>query len=223
MTAVLREIVKNHKLHNQRIQFPYFNSKECTLVPTPKLDRNSYHNFKQHKYCNHQIHFMEETLEQIGADCGDVEEQKHEAATIVSTYLAKEYKGSFLLAAKIFGVNINSKMSKYVAGAMWTAAGISKVSSRIMCRHLTATFGTTIQVPMKSITGLGSGFVLPRFGTYHYDKEAGKKKEEINYWVSNLSKVVSTDIDRVLNTNENKQLNVTFGYPSKGVLFCIQT
>ena len=50
---------------------------------------------------------------------------------------------------------------------------------------------------MKSITGLGSGFVLPRFGTYHYEKEAGKKKEEINYWVSNLSKVVSTDIERV--------------------------
>ena len=68
---------------------------------------------------------------------------------------------------------------------------------------------------MKSITGLGSGFVLPRFGTYHYEKEAGKKKEEINYWVSNLSKVVSTDIDRVLNTSENKHVNLTFGYPSK--------
>ena len=91
MTAVLREIVKIHKLHNKRIQFPYFNGKECTLVPIPKLERNSYHNFKQHKYRNHQIHFMEEILKQIGADCGDVEEQKHEAATIVSTYLAKKY------------------------------------------------------------------------------------------------------------------------------------
>ena len=176
MTAFLREIVKIHKLHNKRIQFPYFNGKECTLVPIPTLERNIYHNFKQHEYRNHQIHFMEEILEQIGVDCGDVEEQKHEVATIVSTYLAKNYKGSFLLAAKSVGVNINSKMFKYAVGVMWTAAGIPEASSRIIYRRLTAAFGTTIQVPMKSITGLGSGFVLPRFSTYHYEKEAGKKK-----------------------------------------------
>ena len=46
---------------------------------------------------------------------------------------------------------------------------------------------------MSFITNLGSGFVLPRFGTYNYEKEAGKKKEEVNYWVSNLAEVVSTD------------------------------
>ena len=95
---------------------------------------------------------------------------------------------------KCVGVNISNQMSKYAAGAMWTAAGIPEASSRIIIRYLTAAFGSAIQVPMSSITNLGSGFVLPRFGTYNYEKEAGKKKEEINYWVSNLSEVVSRDI-----------------------------
>lgn len=80
------------------------------------------------------------------------------------------------------------------AGAMWPAVGILKASSRIICCYLKAVFGTIIQVHMPSITDLGSGFVLPRIGTYNYKKEGGKKKEEINYWVSNLSQVISSDI-----------------------------
>ena len=138
---------------------------------------------------------MEEILEQIAADCSDVEEQRNETATLVSTYLAKKYRGSFLVAAKCVGVNISNSMSTYEAGAMWTAAGIPEASSRIIVRHLKAAFGSAIQVPMSSITNLGSGYVLPRFGTYIYEKVAGKKKEEINYWVSNLSEVVSSDIE----------------------------
>ena len=118
---------------------------------------------------------MGQILEQIGADCGGVEEQRNEAATLVSTYLAKKYRGSFLVAAKCIGVNISNRMSKYAAGAMWTAAGIPEASSRIIVRHLTAAFGSAIQVPMSSITNLGSNFVLPRFGTYSYEKELGKK------------------------------------------------
>ena len=87
---------------------------------------------------------MDQILEQIGGYCGDLEEQKNEAATLVSTYLAKKYRGSFLVAAKCVGVNISNKMSKYAAGAMWTAVGIPEASSRIICRHLTPAFGTTI-------------------------------------------------------------------------------
>jgi len=96
MTAVLRHIVKMFKAHNKRIKFPYFNGKECALVPIPKLKRSSYRNFKQHKYRNHKTHFMEEILEQIGADCGDVEKQRNEAATLVSTYFVKNTEALFL-------------------------------------------------------------------------------------------------------------------------------
>ena len=74
MTAVLRHIVKMFKTHNKGIQFQYFNGKECALVSIPKIERGSYRNFKQHKYRNNKTHFMEQILEQIGADCGDVEE-----------------------------------------------------------------------------------------------------------------------------------------------------
>ena len=214
MTAVLRCVVKMFKANNKGIQFQYFNGKECALVPIPNIERDSYRNFKEHKYHNNKMHFMEQILEHIGADCGDVEEQKNEAATLVSTYLVKKYRGSFLVAAKFVGVNISNRMSEYAAGVMWTAAGIPEASSCIIIRHITAAFGSAIQVPISSITNLGSGFVLPRFGTYIYEKEAGKKKEVINYWVSNLSEIVSRDIERVLNKYENKGNHLTFGYPS---------
>ena len=74
MTAVLSPIVQIYKVHNKRIQFPYFNGKKCLLVPIPKLKQISYHNFKQHKCHNHQTHSMGGILEQIGVDCGDIEE-----------------------------------------------------------------------------------------------------------------------------------------------------
>lgn len=67
---------------------------------------------------------MEEILEQIGTYCGDVEDQKHEVATLISAYLVKNYKWSFIVAAKNFGVNISNKMSKYTVVTMWAAAGI---------------------------------------------------------------------------------------------------
>lgn len=62
-------------------------------------------------------------------------------------------------------------------------------------------------MPLSSVTDHGSVFFLPRFGTYNYEKEAGKKKEKIKYWVSNLSKVKSSDIEQVLNTQQSKELN----------------
>lgn len=44
---------------------------------------------------------MEGILGKIDADCGEFEVQKHKAATLVSTYLAKKYKDSFLLPPKV--------------------------------------------------------------------------------------------------------------------------
>lgn len=53
-------------------------------------------------------------------------------------------------------MNISNKIFKYAAGTMWMAAGIPEALSRIIDGHLTAVFGTTIHVPISSITQLGS-------------------------------------------------------------------
>lgn len=59
-------------------------------------------------------------MEKIGADCGDNEDQKHEATTLGSTYLITNVKACFCCCQKIVE-SISNKMLKYAAGAMWPA------------------------------------------------------------------------------------------------------
>ena len=104
-------------------------------------------------------------------------------------------------------------MSSYAAAAMLTSAGITEKASKTIVWHLRHEFGATVQVPMKHIKEIGSGYVKPKFGTYELKDKNNprKKKEEISYWVNDIADVIATDMSRILKTRDNH----TYGYPSK--------
>lgn len=65
---------------------------------------------------------------------------------------------------------------------------------------------------MQKIKMLGDGYPTPVFNVFHYESEAGKVKEEVNYWVSDVCEVLSRDIARVININKDKSQKNAYGY-----------
>ena len=116
------------------------------------------------------------------------------------------------MVTKKIGIHVASKMNEFAAGAMWTAAGVTQTAAQTILRHLHAAFGCRIQVPMPKVKVLGDGYPTPVFDTFYYESKVGKVKEEVNYWVSDICDVLSRNTARVINDDEDKTEQRTYGY-----------
>ena len=136
------------------------------------------------------------------------------ASIYLLTYLAQRgIERKYLLVAREIGDHISTKMNKFSAGAMWTTAGVTQTAAKTILRYLHAAFGCRIQVPMPKVKMIGDGYSTPVFDVFHYKSEAGKVKEEVNYWVSDVCEVLSRDMARVINNNEDKSKKIRTDIP----------
>ena len=102
---------------------------------------------------------------------------KDSGALFISMYLAKNFKTSFLCAAKQIGVHIAYRMIKEVAPAMWKNVNVTQKAAKTVYSHLSFAFGSKIQVPMKELNTLGDGYVEPFFDSFLYELKGGKGKK----------------------------------------------
>ena len=203
MNRLLSDIVAIHKQHDLSIEYESWNGTKMLLVPVPSVGRGGYKGFCD---STRKYQWLDTVLDHIAK--GD----KDKASMYLLTYLAKKFEHNYLSVAREIGVHVSTKMNEFAAGAMWTAAGVTQTAAKTILRHLHAALGCRIQVPMPKVKMLGDGYPTPVFDVFHYKSEAGKVKEEVNYWVSDVCEVLSQDMARVINNNEDKSKQNTYGY-----------
>merc|ERR1711878_140863 len=130
MEQVLRHIKKVYKENGENITYDVGNGRNCLLLDIPS--NKNFHSFRVHA---DNTKWVESLLEHVGDNDND------SGAYYIGSCLARNYRISFLSAAKEIGVSICKKMSAHAAAAMWTSAGVTEKASKTIVRHLKYAFG----------------------------------------------------------------------------------
>ena len=65
---------------------------------------------------------------------------------------------------------------------------------------------------MSRVKVLGDRYPTPIFDIFSYKPEPGNAKEEVKYWVSDICDVLSRDVIRVINNDEDINKQRTYRY-----------
>lgn len=131
----------------------------------------------------------------INIDDVEVEDDydnNHHVAWWVLTYLGKEYKWEFVMAAQNLSMPIHkTRMPAEHAAAMWddTGVGVGVSSQWVVMKNFHDFFGYWFMVKETELSKLSSGTIPPTTLTYE-----DNQKIKYDYWYKELDQVPATKI-----------------------------
>lgn len=147
--------------------------------------------------------WIEQMLEHMS---GGADTDKEDSAQWLAYYIGKKHDASLTLACDELGTPLVQKLDEASAESMWSDANINITQQRILRRHLRFHFGKRLFIPEKKILHDEKYYQVPMsFGEYKYykDDNRSQKPEKCPYWYRDAALVVTKELERLIDYNNN--------------------